>query len=108
MNYGPINIDPETMGGTAVFTGTRVPVQALFDYIETGETLNEFLENFPSVKKDYAIQVLEMARKSITTEKILNEILLDENMPKKIKYDFGEGIEVRTVRDMNWLGQEKW
>jgi len=61
------------MGGTAVFTGTRVPVQALFDYIETGETLNEFLENFPAVKKDYAIQVLEMARKSITTEKILNE-----------------------------------
>ncbi len=55
------------------FTGTRVPVQALFDCIETGETLNEFLENFPSVKKNYAIQVLEMARKSITTEKILNE-----------------------------------
>ena len=45
MNYGPINIDPETMGGTPVFTGTRVPVQALFDYIETGETLDEFLEN---------------------------------------------------------------
>jgi uncharacterized protein (DUF433 family) len=73
MNYGPINIDPETMGGTPVFTGTRVPVRALFDYIETGETLNEFLENFPSVKKDYAIQVLKMAGKSITTEKILNE-----------------------------------
>jgi len=36
------------------------------------------------------------------------KILLDENMLKKIKYDFGEGIEVRTVRDMNWLGQEKW
>ena len=73
MNYGAINIDPETMGGTPVFTGTRVPVQALFDYIETGETLNEFLENFPSVKKDLAIQVLQMAEKSITTEKILNE-----------------------------------
>ncbi len=73
MNYGAINIDPETMGGTPVFTGTRVPIQALFDYIETGETLDEFLENFPSVKKDFAIQVLEMARKSITTEKILNE-----------------------------------
>jgi uncharacterized protein (DUF433 family) len=73
MNYGAINIDPETMGGTPVFTGTRVPVQALFDYIETGETLNEFLENFPSVKKDYAIQVLKMAGKTITTEKILNE-----------------------------------
>jgi uncharacterized protein (DUF433 family) len=73
MNYGAINIDPETMGGTPVFTGTRVPVQALFDYIETGETLDEFLENFPSVKKDLAIKVLQMAEKSITTEKILNE-----------------------------------
>ena len=61
------------MGGTPVFTGTRVPIQSLFDYIETGETLDEFLENFPSVKKDLAIQVLEMASKTITTEKILHE-----------------------------------
>ena len=73
MNYGPINIDPETMGGTPVFTGTRVPIQSLFDYIETGETLDEFLGNFPSVKKDFAIQVLEMASKTLTSEKILNE-----------------------------------
>lgn len=73
MNYGPINIDPETMGGTPVFTGTRVPVQALFDYIETGETLDEFLENFPSVNKEFAIRVLQMAGKTITSEKILDE-----------------------------------
>ncbi len=73
MNYGAINIDPETMGGTPVFTGTRVPIQSLFDYIETGETLNEFLENFPTVKKEYAIEVLEMAKKTLTTEKILHE-----------------------------------
>lgn len=73
MNYGAINIDPETMSGTPVFIGTRVPIQAMFDYLETGETLDEFLENFPSVKKEYAIQVLEMARKTLTTEKILNE-----------------------------------
>lgn len=73
MNYGPINIDPETMGGTPVFTGTRVPVQALFDYIETGETLDEFLENFPSVNREFAIQVLKMAGKTITSEKILDE-----------------------------------
>ena len=73
MNYGPINIDPEIMRGTPVFTGTRVPIQALFDYIETGETLDEFLENFPSVKKEHAIRVLEMARKTLTTEKILHE-----------------------------------
>lgn len=73
MNYGAINIDPETMGGTPVFTGTRVPVQSLFDYIETGETIDEFLENFPTVKKEYAIQVLQMAKKTLTTEKILHE-----------------------------------
>jgi uncharacterized protein (DUF433 family) len=73
MKYGAINIDPETMGGTPVFTGTRVPVQSLFDYIESGETLGEFLENFPSVKKKYALEVLQMARKTMTTEKVLNE-----------------------------------
>ncbi len=73
MNYGAINIDPETMGGTPVFTGTRVPIQALFDYIGTGETVNEFLENFPSVKKEYALQVLQMASKTLTTERVLNE-----------------------------------
>ncbi len=73
MNYGAINIDPETMGGTPVFTGTRVPIQSLFDYLETGETLGEFLENFPTVKKEDALQVLQMARKSLTTEKVLHE-----------------------------------
>jgi uncharacterized protein (DUF433 family) len=73
MNYVAINIDPETMGGTPVFTGTRVPIQSLFDYIETGETLDEFLENFPTVKKEYAIEVLQMAKKTLTTEKILHE-----------------------------------
>lgn len=73
MNYGPINIDHETMGSTPVFTGTRVPIQALFDYIESGETLDEFLENFPSVNKEFAIEVLKMAGETITSEKILDE-----------------------------------
>jgi len=73
MRYGAVNIDPEIMSGTPVFDGTRVPIQALFDYIETGETLEEFLENFPSVTKDQAIEVLNMARKTITTEKVLHE-----------------------------------
>ncbi len=65
-------LTPETMSGTPVFTGTRVPIQAIFDYIETGETLNEFLENFPTVRKEYAIEVLQMARKTLTTEKVLH------------------------------------
>jgi len=73
MNYGAINIDPEIMGGTPVFNGTRVPIQTLFDYIEGGDDLNEFLDDFPSVSKELAILVLDMAIKTLTTEKVLNE-----------------------------------
>ena len=73
MKFGVISIDPEVMGGTPVFAGTRVPVQALFDYIETGETVEEFLENFPSVTKEQAVQALNMARTTLTSEKILHE-----------------------------------
>lgn len=73
MNYGAINIDPETMGGTPVFSGTRIPIQTLFDYMEGGDDLNEFLDDYPTISKDIAIQVLEMAKKSLTTEKILHE-----------------------------------
>ena len=73
MKYGAINIDPETMGGTPVFFGTRVPVQTLFDYMEGGDDLNEFLDDYPSVSKDIAIQVLEMAKKTLSTEKMLHE-----------------------------------
>ena len=60
-----IHSDPEVMGGTAVFVGTRVPIQSLFDYLEGGETLNQFLRQFPSVKREQAIAALEMARDSI-------------------------------------------
>lgn len=73
MLYGQVSIDPEIMSGTPVFAGTRVPVQNLFDYIEGGEDLSEFLDDFPSVSKDAAIAVLEMARKTLTTEKGLHE-----------------------------------
>jgi len=73
MQYGAITIDPEIMGGTPVFSGTRVPIQALFDYVETGETLDEFLENFPSVSREKSIEVLEKAKFSMTSEKILHE-----------------------------------
>jgi uncharacterized protein (DUF433 family) len=54
-----IQIDTDVMGGTPVFRGTRVPVQTLFDYIEGEETIDEFLEDFPTVKKDQVIQLLE-------------------------------------------------
>lgn len=73
MIYGHISIDPEVMSGTPVFAGSRVPVQNLFDYIEGGEDLSEFLDDFPSVSKETALAVLEMAKKSLTSEKVLHE-----------------------------------
>ncbi len=57
--------DPEILGGTPIFVGTRVPVQSLFDYLEGGETLDEFLRQFPSVKREQALAALEMARDSV-------------------------------------------
>lgn len=57
--------DPQISGGTPVFVGTRVPVQSLFDYLEGGETLAEFLDQFPSVSKEQACAALGMARDSI-------------------------------------------
>jgi uncharacterized protein (DUF433 family) len=61
------------MSGTPVFAGTRVPIQNLFDYLEGGEDLSEFLDDFPSVSKEATLEVLEMAKKSLTSEKALNE-----------------------------------
>lgn len=58
----PIHSDPEIMGGTPVFVGTRVPVQTLVDYLEAGDPLDEFLEDFPSVSREQAIAVLELAK----------------------------------------------
>jgi len=49
MNFGQVSIDPDIMSGTPVFSGTRVPIRNLFDYIEGGENLSEFLDDFPSV-----------------------------------------------------------
>ena len=73
MQYGAINIDKETMGGTPVFSGTRVPVQTLFDYLEGGDKITDFLDDFPSVNNAQVIAVLEMASKTLTLEKVLNE-----------------------------------
>lgn len=60
---GPIIIsDPDYLGGTPVFHGTRVPVQTLFDYLEAGDTIDDFLEGFPSVTREHVIAFLEEAK----------------------------------------------
>jgi uncharacterized protein (DUF433 family) len=60
MVYGQVSIDPEVMSGMPVFAGTRVPIKSLFDYIEGGEDLSEFLDDFPSITMEAALAVLEM------------------------------------------------
>src|SRR5208337_997181 len=54
--------DPDILGGTPVFVGTRVPVQALIDYIEGGHSLTEFLDDFPTVSRDVAVAAIEQAK----------------------------------------------
>jgi len=63
-----ITISPEYLSGAPIFTGTRVPVQTLFDYIEGGDALDVFLEDFPNVSREHAIAVLEMAQRAAVSE----------------------------------------
>lgn len=66
----PIHSDPAIMGGTPVFLGTRVPVQTLLDYLEAGDPLDEFLDNFPSVSREQTIAVLELAKEMLLARAI--------------------------------------
>ncbi len=65
-----ISSDPQRLGGEPCFTGTRVPVQALLDYVEGGHPLAEFLEDFPSVTREHAVAVLELARHAILSHAV--------------------------------------
>jgi len=61
----PIHTDPDILGGTPVFFGTRVPIQNLFEYLQAGDTLAAFLDDFPSVTREQAIAVLQAAREGL-------------------------------------------
>ena len=67
MIAGPpvVHSDPEILGGTPVFVGTRVPFQALLDYLEGGDSLDEFLTDFPSVTREQAVSALEQAKEAL-------------------------------------------
>lgn len=74
MDNQVINIDREILGGTPVFFGTRVPIKNLFDYLETGDTIQTFLDDFEGVSENQVIKLLEMSQKLIeTSSNILNE-----------------------------------
>ncbi len=60
-----ISISSDIMGGTPVFTGTRVPIQTLLDYLKAGESINDFLDGFPTVTREQVITLLEEAGKQL-------------------------------------------
>ena len=70
-----INVDPEIMSGAPVFAGTRVPIKNLFDSLECGETIEEFLDGFPSVRREQVIGLLEATYQLVVT----SALLFDEN-----------------------------
>ncbi len=60
-----VHCDPDILGGTPVFVGTRVPVRNLLDYLEAGDSLSEFLEDFPSVTRQQAVAALQLAKQML-------------------------------------------
>jgi uncharacterized protein (DUF433 family) len=71
-----IHIDAEILGGTPVFYGTRVPIKNLFDYLETGETIETFLQDFDSVSREQVLKVLELSEQLIQS----SSFILQENI----------------------------
>jgi uncharacterized protein (DUF433 family) len=63
-----IEVDREKMSGTPVFTGTRVPINHLFDYLKAGDSLDVFLSDFPTVKREQALGVIELMRERLLTD----------------------------------------
>ena len=68
MRTGVIESSGEVLGGTPVFSGTRVPVKTLFDYLVAGDRLDDFLEDFPSVTPSQAFQILELAARRLLSD----------------------------------------
>ena len=100
-----INIDPEILGGTPVFFGTRVPIKNLFDYLETGDSIEIFLEDFDSVSKEQVVKVLEMSQKLIES----SANILNENIAWRMRYKTLENTLTGiwgffTVRESNLSG----
>ena len=94
-----VHSDPDILGGTPVFVGTRVPVGSLFDYLEGGDTLDELLRQFLSVRREQAVAALDLARESL----LAMRVLLDEQLPKDLSSEL-RGHTVETVMERGWAG----
>jgi len=88
-----ITRDPDVLGGATVFRGTRVPFQALLDYLEGGQTLNDFLDDFPAVTREAAVQALELAKSLVVDDVRLSEAV-NAGLAAADRGDFVEHDEV--------------
>jgi uncharacterized protein (DUF433 family) len=80
MKYGPISIEDGDMKGAPLFHGTDVPIKAFFEYLEAEKSVQKFLNDYPSVNRKDVLELLQMAKQALTTEKILKEnFSSDEN-----------------------------
>jgi uncharacterized protein (DUF433 family) len=95
-----IHSDPEIMGGTPVFIGTRVPLATLLDYLEAGQPLSDFLEDFPTVTREQAVAAWSRPRRRFSTVRVL----LDECLPKRLKREL-VGHETRTAPETGWASK---
>jgi uncharacterized protein (DUF433 family) len=94
------------LSGEPVFRGTRVPCKALTDYLEGGESLAEFLEQYPSVTREAAIAALEEARVSLMAD-LGMKVLINECAPKALKVALAaSGFHCTTVQEAGWSGKE--
>jgi uncharacterized protein (DUF433 family) len=99
--------DPETLGGTPVFSGTRVPVDSLLAHLKAGDTLDDFLDGFPSVSREQAEAFLDLALLSSDGE-VPMRVLLDENVDRRLKRHFDAEFEVVTVSERGWSGTKRY
>ena len=95
LNKNGIVRDPEILSGTPVFRGTRVPFQALLDYLDGGQTLEEFLDDFPTVNRESAVLVLEEAKTQVVDETHFRETV-DAGIAAADRGEFVEHEEVKA------------
>ena len=100
-----ISASPEVMGGTPVFAGTRVPVQTLLDYLKAGESIDDFLDGFPTVTREQVIALPEEAEKQLVGLVRQHEAPVYECIDRKFTREFVD-YEVKTVSQMGWAGVE--
>ena len=96
-----VHSDPEILGGTPVFVGTRVPLRNLIDYLERGHSLDEFLDAFPSVSHEQAVAASRPPMRRLW----LVRVLLDEQLPRQLAREL-TGHRVRTVQQEGWAGMK--